>query len=265
MTAPAGEALHHWHAPEHWRAIDFVSDLHLSPALPRTLDAFVHWLGHTRADAVCLLGDVFELWVGDDSCTLPFEGRVTARLAAAAQRLPIHFMPGNRDFLIGDAMRAAAGLQPLGDPCCLHAWGRRWVLAHGDAQCLDDAEYQAFRRQVRDPDWQRSFLAQPLQSRLDTAQRMRAASRARRAGAVESVGDLDADACRMLLDGAGCTTLIHGHTHRPARHDLGQGCQRWVLSDWDLDDTQAPRAELLRLRHDGTLARLTPEQACTGA
>lgn len=254
-----------WHAPPHWRAIDFVSDLHLAPALPRTVQAFTQWLAHTDADAVCLLGDLFELWVGDDSRGQDFERSIVDALAAGARRRPQWLMVGNRDFLIGDEMRRDCGLQPLPDPSCLHAWGRRWLLSHGDALCLSDRDYQEFRREVRDPAWQRGFLARPLAERLDAARRMREASQARRRGAVEGLGDLDADACRACLQAAGASTLVHGHTHRPARHDLGDGLDRWVLSDWDLDGDEPPRAEVLRLHADGTLVRLSPAQACSGA
>lgn len=257
--AGAAPLLHAWHAPDHWRAIDFVSDLHLSPALPRTLQAFARHLEHTDADAVCLLGDVFELWVGDDARDQPFERSVAGILASAATRVSLHFMPGNRDFLVGEAMCRASGLTPLPDPVCLHAWGRRWVLCHGDAQCLGDAAYQAFRQTVRSPPWQSSFLARSLHERLDMARQMRTASQARRMQVAEGLGDLDPDACASLLRTAGASTLIHGHTHRPAQHALGAGLERWVLSDWDLDTPGGPdRAEVLRLRNDGSLTRLPP-------
>lgn len=272
MSAAAA-ALDTWIAPPHWRAIDFLSDLHLSNALPRTLAAFEQVLLHSQADALCLLGDVFEAWVGDDAATLPFEARVTQALRAAAQRRPLMFMAGNRDFLLGEAFCRATGMQPLADPCTLQAWGQRWLLSHGDAQCLADAEYQAFRTQVRQPAWQQAFLAQPLAERVALAQAMRQRSMQRHAqrpaqghgGAVESLGDLDADCCRQQLRAAGARTLIHGHTHRPADHDLGEGMQRVVLSDWDADHDGAARAEVLRLSADGRWHRLRPEQACAAA
>ena len=250
-----------WVAPPHWRAIDFVSDLHLAPGLPRTAAAFGGYLARTTADAVCLLGDVFEAWAGDDMRHQPFEQGVVAAIAAASGRIGIAFMAGNRDFLVGAELCVAAGMAALADPTCLHAFGQRWLLCHGDAQCLGDAPYQAFRAQVRSPAWQRDFLARPLAERLAIARAMREHSMARQASTVETQGDLDAEACRALLREAGAATLIHGHTHRPALHDLGGGLRREVLSDWDLDADARPRAEVLRLSDSG-LRRLTPAQAC---
>jgi UDP-2,3-diacylglucosamine hydrolase len=251
-----------WSAPPHWRAIDFVSDLHLAPELPRTAAAFLRYLAGSRADAVCLLGDVFEAWVGDDCRHQPFEHDLVAGLAAASALRPLYFMAGNRDFLVGADLCADAGMTALPDPTCLQAWGQRWLLCHGDAQCLSDTRYQAFRTQVRSDAWQRAFLARPLQDRVEAARAMRRESRMQRA-TVETLGDLDAAACRVLLRQAGASVLLHGHTHRPAEHDLGAGLCRVVLSDWDLDDDVAPRAEVLRLHADGQMQRLSPDQACS--
>jgi UDP-2,3-diacylglucosamine hydrolase len=254
--------LHVWAAPPHWQAIDFISDLHLAPELPQTVAAWQHVLQHGTADAVCLLGDVFERWVGDDSRSLPFEQALVGALASAAARRTVCFMAGNRDFLVGPELCAAAGLTALPDPTVLQAWGGRWLLCHGDALCLDDTRYQAFRLQVRSPGWQRAFLARPLDERIAIADQMRRQSQASQADMVS--GDLDPEACRQLLRRADARTLIHGHTHRPAVHDLGGDLRRWVLSDWDLDSPkQVPRAEVLRLTPDGRLQRLSPEQACT--
>lgn len=266
MNAGVLPSLHVWAAPAHWRAIDFFSDLHLSPELPRTVQAWADVLQHSQADALCLLGDVFEAWVGDDSRSQPFESGLVQVLAQASARRPLYFMVGNRDFLVGPALCAAAGITALPDPTVLQAWGRRWVLCHGDAQCLDDSAYQAFRAQVRSPAWQQAFLARPLDERLALAREMRRQSRARQTSMqTEGGGDLDAAACRELLDLAGADTLLHGHTHRPGRHDLGDGRSRVVLSDWDLDDTLSPRAEVLRLSADGSLQRLAPSEACRAA
>lgn len=264
MTTPSG-SLQHWMAPPHWGAIDFVSDLHLSTALPLTAASFERYLLGTTADAVCLLGDVFEAWVGDDATTLPFEQQVTRTLARAAQRRVLLFMAGNRDFLVGSGLCGALGLQHLDDPTCLHAWGARWLLSHGDAQCLDDAGYQAFRAQVRQPAWQQAFLARPLADRLTIAQDIRARSMQRHAGpreGVETDGDLDAGLCSRQLEHAGARALIHGHTHRPGCHDVAPGRIRIVLSDWDFDDPTHPRGEVLRLRPGHDPQRLTPAQAC---
>jgi UDP-2,3-diacylglucosamine hydrolase len=170
-------------------------------------------------------------------------------LREASQRVALFFMPGNRDFLVGPALLADAGMAALPDPTVLDAFGQRWLLAHGDAQCLDDTAYQAFRRQVRSPAWQAQVLAQPLAARQALGRQMREGSRAAQAAQLMAT-DLDADACRALLREAGATTMIHGHTHRPAEHDLGGGLRRVVLSDWDLDATP-PRGDVIRLSAAG--------------
>jgi predicted phosphodiesterase len=131
-------------APTDWRAIDFISDLHLSPALPRTFESWARYLRETPADAVFMLGDLFEVWVGDDARDLPFERRCVEVLADAAHRRRIGFMAGNRDFLVGAEMLRASGLVGLPDPTLLSAWGRRALLTHGDALCLADTDYRPF-------------------------------------------------------------------------------------------------------------------------
>lgn len=251
-----------WAPPSTWRSIDFISDLHLAPDLPRTVAAWAQYLSHTTADAVCMLGDLFEVWVGDDSRHQAFEQDLVHAIATASSRRPLFFMAGNRDFLVGADLCAAAGLTALADPTCLTAWDRRWVLCHGDAQCLADAPYQAFRAQVRSLEWQQTFLARPLVERLGIARDMRRQSSLRQQFDGAMSAELDTDACRTLLRQAGSSTMLHGHTHRPARHDLGNGLSREVLSDWDLDDPAAPRAEVLRLQADGSLQRLSPALAC---
>lgn len=261
MNAGVAPDIPVWVPAAGWRAIDFVADLHLAPAQPRTLQVFARYLQGTRADHVVLLGDVFEVWVGDDSRSLPFERTLVDLLRAATRARPVFFMAGNRDFLVGAELLAATGMRGLSDPCCLHAGDERWLLAHGDAQCLADQRYQAFRAQVRSHAWQQAFLARPLAQRIELARAMRAESlRVQRQG-TESNADLDAAACRALLQACGARTMIHGHTHRPAVHELGQGLRRIVLSDWDLDAALAPRAEVLRLQADGRLLRLAPEDA----
>jgi UDP-2,3-diacylglucosamine hydrolase len=236
-------------APAHWERIDLLSDLHLGPATPGTLARLGAYLAQTPADAVLLLGDIFEAWVGDDARHEPFEAAAVQLLHEASQRKALFFMPGNRDFLVGPELLAAAGMTALPDPTALEAFGQRWLLVHGDAQCLDDAAYQAFRRQVRSAQWQAQVLAQPLQARQALARQMREGSRAAQAAQLMAT-DLDAEACRALLREAGSKTLIHGHTHRPGEHDLGDGMRRVVLSDWDFD-TASPRGDALRLSAAG--------------
>ncbi|WP_308194055.1 UDP-2,3-diacylglucosamine diphosphatase [Pelomonas sp. CA6] len=247
---PLPSPLHELVAPAAWQRLDLLSDLHLSPQTPRTLAALREHLRATDADAVFLLGDIFEAWVGDDARLEPgFEAEALALLREASARRPLFFVHGNRDFLLGEAMARDAGLTLLPDPFRLIAFGRRWLVSHGDALCLDDHAYQAARVQLRDPRWQAQVLAQPLAARRLLAQQMRAQSQAAQA-LPENWADVDEAACRDWLTESGCPVLIHGHTHRPGTYELGDGRQRWVLSDWELDGG-APRADVLRLDAQG--------------
>ncbi len=250
-------------APAHWQRIEFISDLHLSPAQPATLEAWLRYLGATRADALFILGDLFEVWIGDDAADEPgFEADCSAALQRAARQRPVFVMHGNRDFLIGPHWCERTGVQRLDDPTTLDAFGQRWLLSHGDALCLEDHDYQAFRAQVRSDAWQRDFLARPLIERRAIARGMRDASEARKRSSAQTTGDplwadVDAAAAVQWLTRAGASTLIHGHTHRPRQHDLQNGLQRLVLSDWHLDEAPqgapdaAPRAEVLVLDAQG--------------
>lgn len=240
-------------APAHWQRVEFISDLHLSPAQPATVQAWQHYLHTTRADAVFILGDLFEVWVGDDSADASadggFETECTQVLREAAQRRAVFVMHGNRDFLIGARWCEACDVRLLPDPTALDAFGQRWLLSHGDALCLEDIDYQMFRTQVRSAEWQRAFLARTLAERRAIARGLRDASEARKRS--ESLwADVDTQAARHWLAAAHSRTLIHGHTHRPAEHSLGDGLRRVVLSDWALDDAP-PRAEVLVLDAQG--------------
>jgi UDP-2,3-diacylglucosamine hydrolase len=225
--------------------VDFVSDLHLSTALPKTQAAFAQYLLSTPADRVVILGDLFEVWVGDDAGADPWEHGFAAMMSAAAQRVPIQFMAGNRDFLVGPAWLRACAMTALPDPCPLDLFGETVLLTHGDALCLDDQPYQQFRAMVRSPAWQAQFLVKPLAERRAIAAQIRSESRSRRSFDGAMNADLDAAACLSWLQEHRATTLLHGHTHRPAEHRLSSAHRRIVLSDWDLDDTSRPRAEVL--------------------
>jgi UDP-2,3-diacylglucosamine hydrolase len=244
--------------PERWQAIDFISDLHLSEALPRTTEAWAAHLRNTRADCVVMLGDLFELWVGDDMMDRPFEAHCVAVMAEAASHRELAFMCGNRDFLTGSDLWREAGLRALPDPTVLDAWGQRVLLSHGDALCLDDKPYQAFRAEVRTEAWRAGFLARPLAERLRIAGEIRQASQTRRQFDGNSLTDVDASEAVKWLHAMGAPELVHGHTHRPGSHPLAPGYKRHVLSDWDLDHGQ--RAEVLRLTRDG-FERLPPSAA----
>lgn len=254
-------------APARWRVVDFVSDLHLQACEGPTLQAWERYLAHTRADAVFILGDLFELWVGDDGlqgqdADARFEQHCVEVLRTAAMKRALHFMHGNRDFLFGEAGARAAGLTLLADPTVLLFGGQRWLLSHGDALCLDDRDYLQFRAQVRTADWQQTFLAKPLAERRALARGLRQQSESRKqTGAIYA--DVDAPLARDWLHAAAASTLIHGHTHRPADHLLGEDLRRYVLSDWDAAATP-PRGEVLRLSQEAgpvQLRRLPADRA----
>ncbi|QNP49241.1 UDP-2,3-diacylglucosamine diphosphatase [Diaphorobacter aerolatus] len=250
-------------APGEWRSVEFVSDLHLQREEPETVAAFARYLQASRADAIFMLGDLFEVWVGDDSLDEAgsFEAECCALIADAAQRQPLFFMHGNRDFLVGSHFEKSTGVQLLADPAVLVFAGERWLLSHGDALCLDDVEYQKFRAMARDPQWQAQLLTLPLAARRAQGRSARAQSEARKHSPEAFYGDVDTKAALQWLGAARSQTLIHGHTHRPADHVLtGDGTQarRVVLSDWDLT-ADKPRAEVLRLSDKGLeRVRLVP-------
>ena len=219
----------------------FVSDLHLSPRSPGATALFLAFLaGRARqAEALYILGDLFEAWVGDDDLDEPYNAGIVAALRAAADSgLRIQVMHGNRDFLLGPGFAAAAGVRLIDDPTVLSTAEWQFVLAHGDALCLDDAAYMAFRAQVRDPQWQAALLARPLAERRAIAAQMREASEASQRGKANPYTDLQPAATEDFLRAHGYATFIHGHTHRPATHDHivdGIHVERWVLADWHED------------------------------
>lgn len=245
------QGLHTLHAPAHWQVIDFISDLHLAQAPSPTFDAWAAYMRHTPADAVLILGDLFEAWVGDDARAEPFEAACLGVLADAARRCRVGFMCGNRDFLVGDDTLRAADALALPDPTLLHAQGQRLLLTHGDLLCLADVEYQRFRLQARSAVWRETVLAMPLPLRRMLARQMRDASQQRhRHDPTLASADVDPAAALAWLAEAGSAHLVHGHTHRPGDVELAAGRWRHVLTDWDLD-TDPPRAEVLRLSSAG--------------
>lgn len=269
----SGPALSVLHAPAHWQRIDFIADLHLQESQRPTFELWQRYMQTTSAHAVVILGDLFEVWVGDDIADQPpenlrqkpdFEIQCASVLRAAAQRLDLYFMHGNRDFLLGPVFAKACGMTLLNDPCILELNGENWLLSHGDALCLDDLDYMRFRTTVRSTPWQQDFLSQPLSQRQAVARELRQQSESRKSGAAPTL-DLDVSATCGWLHKAQATTLIHGHTHRPAEHLLRDRLRRLVLSDWDASATPV-RAEVLRLIYiNGTssIRRLTPAMAAS--
>lgn len=233
----------------------FISDLHLDAERPHITELFGRFLDKEAhgADALYILGDLFEAWIGDDdrSDTGTF---VAERLRAVADSgTPVAFMHGNRDFLLGDDYAARAGMTILPDPCVIQLYGRSVLLMHGDTLCTDDVAYQQFRAQTRNPAWQTQFLSQPLAARIAFAHQARAASKAHQSslesqGTMETITDVAPAAVAEVFERFDIDTLIHGHTHRPAVHTLdidGRPRERIVLGDW------YEQGSVLRVERDG--------------
>ncbi|MEM9207774.1 MAG: UDP-2,3-diacylglucosamine diphosphatase [Pseudomonadota bacterium] len=215
----------------------FISDLHLEAERPDIATQFVAFLqGEAHdADALYILGDLFEAWVGDDDPN-PHYAEMTAAIRELADSgVPVYFMHGNRDFMVGDAFASAAGVTILADPTPVELYGQTVLLAHGDAYCTDDTEYQQMRAMLRNPEWQAMMLAKPVEERLAIARAAREQSMARNAGLPEDIMDVNPGAIDTALREAGVDILLHGHTHRPAVHEFevdGQQATRIVLGDW---------------------------------
>jgi len=215
----------------------FISDLHLDPSRPAVVAQFERFLGEVApgADALYILGDLFEYWLGDDGLALPFPRRVAARLREASAGLPLRFMHGNRDFLAAERFARETGAELIADPTVADLYGTKALLLHGDTLCTDDARYQAYRAQVRDPAWQKATLALPIQQRIELANRMRTESEGTKQETRAEIMDVCAAAVARAFAESGCDLMIHGHTHRPARHVHEVGGRqrvRWVLPDW---------------------------------
>jgi UDP-2,3-diacylglucosamine hydrolase len=215
-----------------------VSDLHLSPDRPEITERFFAFLTHEAraAGALYILGDLFEYWIGDDALTDPFNRRVADAIAqTVAAGTPVFLMHGNRDFLMGERLCAATGMTLLADPTLADLVGVRTLLMHGDTLCTDDIEYQRFRARIRNPFWQWFILRLPLRFREWLARRARGKSKAHKETRSVDIMDVNAGAVAEAFRAHGYPRLIHGHTHRPARHvhDVdGHRCERWVLADW---------------------------------
>lgn len=235
------------HAPSHWRTLEFHSDVHLFEQDPHTLAAWQAYLASSTTDAIFILGDLFEVWVGDDavSSASAFDQQIVQSLRTCTHRRPTFFIPGNRDFLVGDHFLRQVGLQRLPDPTVLVFQGQRIALSHGDALCTDDTAYQRFRTEVRAAQWQRDFLGLPLDKRLAKARAIRQASESRKQEQAQYV-DVNTEAVSALMTQVQADVLVHGHTHQAGTHLVDGDRQRLVLSDWCADATPA-RLEVLRL------------------
>ena len=212
----------------------FISDLHLSEDRPAANERFFSFIEGTaaRADALYVLGDLFEYWIGDDDLADPFNGVITGffrRLADGGTKL--YFMHGNRDFLVSRGFATATGATLLPDPTVADGV----LLMHGDTLCVDDLDYQKWRETARSPQWQRTFLGKPLDARRVEVKGLRQRSKLAIAAKPDEIMDVNEDAVREALRRHNVSRLVHGHTHRPGRHRLkvdGRDCERWVLPDW---------------------------------
>lgn len=224
--------------------IFFISDLHLSPRTPGATRLFLQFLaGRARqAESLYILGDFFETWIGDDDIDDPLNAEIISALRSASDSgLMISVQHGNRDFLIGSGFEKLTGAHLLSDPYVLSTAEWQFVLSHGDALCLDDAAYMAFRNQVRTAEWQTAFLAKPLAERRAIVAHMRDVSSSNQQNKETPYSDLQAAATDDFIRTHGYATFIHGHTHQPTTHDHvvdGIHVERWVLADWHEDHAE---------------------------
>lgn len=216
----------------------FLSDLHLEDSRPETTEWLMAFLsGPARsADAVYILGDLFEYWIGDDAVPPPAAELATVTSELAAGGLPIYFQHGNRDFLIGETYADQAGFKLLPETIVVDLYGTPTLLMHGDALCTDDTVYQAFRQQSRNPDWQAAVLAMTVEERIAMARNAREESMSHKGATEMDIMDVNENAVQAAFAEHGVRHMIHGHTHRPAvhRHETpaGETCTRIVLADW---------------------------------
>lgn len=239
----------------------FISDLHLDPSRPAITALFSAFLEEqaSRAEALYILGDLFEVWIGDDD-----DGELGRQVGAALKTLsrrgvPVYLLHGNRDFLLGERFAAASGAALLPESLVIDLYGTPTLIMHGDTLCTDDRAYQTFRAQVRSPAWQARMLALPLAERRAMAQRLRESSQQAVSEKPEEITDVNPEAVQRALREHGVQRLIHGHTHRPAVHDWlldGRPARRIVLGDWYREgsvlvcDSRGCRLERLTLHQD---------------
>jgi UDP-2,3-diacylglucosamine hydrolase len=215
----------------------FISDLHLEADRPGIGEQFIAFLEDeaSHAEALYILGDFFEAWVGDDDPDAYYASIKIALRQLVDLGVPVYFMHGNRDFMVGERFAEETGVTILPDPSPAEFYGKSVLLSHGDALCTDDTEYQQVRLMTRDPEWQAMMLEKPLQERLAIAAHARAQSKARNAGLPEEIMDVNPDAVVSLIEDHDVEVLLHGHTHRPAIHEVAVGDRfalRVVLGDW---------------------------------
>ena len=238
----------------------FISDLHLEAGLPEIGEQFLDFLDEEAADAEALyiLGDFFEYWVGDDDPDEYYASIKRSLRAFTDSGVPVYFMHGNRDFMIGDEFAAETGVTVLPDPHRLELYGKQVLLSHGDALCTDDVEYQQMRSMTRNPEWQAMMLAKPLDERLAIARHAREQSQERNKTLSESIMDANQEAVKKTIAEHGVEILLHGHTHRPGIHGVDVDdhfAKRVVLGDW------YKQGSVVRWDEDGLELSVIPRQA----
>ena len=215
----------------------FIADIHLGNEHPEISQRFVEFLDRQvpGAETLYILGDLFEVWIGDDAVQAEHHPALDALHQLTQTGVPVYVMHGNRDFLLGSGFESMTGCRLINDPLVIDLYGRPTLLMHGDSLCIDDLEYQQFRSQLRNPAWQRQFLDASIEQRMQIARQYRNESKNRSRQKSEVIMDVNADAVIETMRRHGVTQLIHGHTHRPAVHELeidGQPGRRIVLGDW---------------------------------
>jgi len=232
----------------------FISDLHLEAERPDITDQFLEFLktGASEADDLYILGDLFEAWVGDDDPNTHYFTIKRALRKLVDSGIPVYFMHGNRDFMIGRGFANETGIEILKDPHKAFMYGQQVLLSHGDALCTDDVQYQRVRKMTRDPDWQATILARPLKDRLRMAAEARRQSLEQTLNLSMEIMDVNQNAVRQVIKTFKVDVLLHGHTHRPGIHDIDLGnrkAKRIVLGDWYTQgsvvrwDTRGPKLE----------------------
>ena len=212
----------------------FISDLHLDQHKPEISQHFLTFIKTRAAHArvLYILGDLFEVWSGDDSPADEFSEIFNA-LQTLSKTADIYFLHGNRDFLVGQQLAQKIGFKIIQSPCVIKLASQQVVLLHGDELCTDDMEYQAFKKMVRGDKWQHDFLAKPLAERLAITAQLRKQSKSVMTEKSAGIMDVNQQAVVDTFDQLNVDTIIHGHTHRPAIHSLDQGRRRFVLGDWN--------------------------------
>ena len=215
----------------------FISDLHLDRERPEIIELFIQFLNKdaTQAEALYILGDLFEYWIGDDQPVPGLEGCLTALQSLTEKNIPVYFIHGNRDFLIGKQFAEKTGITLLPESVVIDLYGTPTLIMHGDTLCTDDVDYQKMRLMLRDPKWQKQFLSLPIETRLEEALKLREKSQQATEAKAEMIMDVNSKTVADTMAKNNVLQLIHGHTHRPAIHNFeinGEKAMRIVLGDW---------------------------------